>query len=77
MRIVPSLRAEKTNPNPKALLEYKVELEDSFKAVSHEKIPVEDTFIGFVASHTSAFLKRKKGKLSPSVMSDSLGPHGL
>ena len=74
---MPSLRAEETNPNSIALLEYKVEVEASFKAVSHEKIPVEYNFPDFAASHTSASLKRKKGKLSPSVVSGFLRPHGL
>lgn len=59
----PGVGAKKTNPNHKALLEYKVEGEkDSFKTGTHEKIPQGDPFTAAVAAaHPSIFLKRKKG----------------
>ena len=58
------LRAKKTNPNPKALLEYKVEVEDSFKTGTQENRPKEDPFTAVVAAaHPKAFLKRKEGQM--------------
>lgn len=62
LRRVPGLRTKKTSPNPKALLEYKVEAEDSFKTGTQENIPQKDPFTAVVAAaHSKAFLKRKKG----------------